>query len=86
MSSNKGFSIAACAASNALLSPSASPVPIMALPISIITDLTSAKSKFISPGMTIKSVTPRTPEYKTLSAILKESAKVVCAFAIRNKF
>jgi hypothetical protein len=35
------------------------PVPIIALPISRITERTSAKSRLIRPGMTIRSVMPR---------------------------
>ena len=62
ISSRSGLAIACSAASVARLSPSASPVPIMALPISLITDLMSAKSRLIRPGMTIRSVTPLTPE------------------------
>ena len=49
-SSIKGLAIAASAAAIALPSPCASPVPIMALPISDITVLISEKSKFIMPG------------------------------------
>ncbi len=86
VSSNSGFAMAASAASIARRSPSASPVPIIALPISLITDLISAKSRFMRPGITIRSVTPRTPEYNTSSAILNASAKVVFSFATLNKF
>ena len=60
-SSRSGLEIAASAASIARRSPSASPVPIIALPISLITVRMSAKSRLISPGITIRSVTPRTP-------------------------
>ena len=48
--SNSGFAIATSAASRARDSPSASPVPIIALPISCITVHTSAKSRLIRPG------------------------------------
>ena len=85
-SSIKGFAIAASAAAIALPSPEASPVPIMALPISDITVLTSEKSKFIIPGWTIRSVTPLTPAYSTSSAILKASANVVFSLAILKRF
>ena len=61
VSSNNGLLIAVSAASMARLSPDASPVPIMAFPIWLITVLISAKSKLIMPGLTIKSVTPHTP-------------------------
>ncbi len=59
--SSRGLAIAFSAASIARLSPEASPVPIIALPISPITERTSAKSRLIRPGMTIRSVIPRTP-------------------------
>ena len=84
--SSSGLAIAFCAASSARLSPSASPVPIIALPISCITDRTSAKSRLIRPGMTIRSVIPRTPCCRTSSAIENASLKVVFALAIRNRF
>ena len=61
ISSKRGLAIAFSAACCALSSPLASPVPIIALPISSITARTSAKSRFINPGLTIKSVTPFTP-------------------------
>ncbi len=66
--------------------PRPSPVPIIALPISLITVRTSAKSRLIRPGMTIRSVTPRTPECSTSSASWKASAKVVFSLAMRNRF
>ena len=55
-SSSSGLAIAASAARMARRSPEASPVPIIALPISRITARTSAKSRLISPGLTIRSV------------------------------
>ena len=85
-SSSSGFEIAASAASIERRSPSASPVPIIALPISAMIARMSAKSRLMRPGITIRSVTPRTPEYSTSSAILKASAKVVFSFATRNRF
>ena len=85
-SSKSGLEIAASAAVNARFSSEDSPVPIMALPISSITDLTSAKSRLMSPGITIRSVTPRTPACSTSSAMVKASAKVVFSLAMRNRF
>ena len=85
-SSIKGLAIAASAAATDLPSPDASPVPIIAFPISLITVFTSEKSRLIKPGWTIRSVTPLTPAYKTSSAILNASAKVVFSLAILNKF
>ena len=61
-SSKSGLAIAASDASIARRSPDASPVPIIALPISPITVRMSAKSRLMRPGITIRSVTPRTPE------------------------
>ncbi len=86
ISSSNGFAIAFSAAWIARSSPSDSPVPIIALPISSITARTSAKSRFINPGRTIRSVTPLTPWYNTSSAMLKASVNVVFSFASRNKF
>ena len=86
VSSSSGLEMAASAAFTARSSPSASPVPIIALPISAITVRMSAKSRFTTPGLTIRSVTPRTPMCRTLSAILKASAKVVRSLAILNRF
>ena len=85
-SSSNGLAMAASAASMARFSPSASPVPIIALPISFITVRTSAKSRLTSPGLIIKSVIPDTPECSTSSAMANASAKVVCALAMRNRF
>ena len=60
-SSNSGLATAALAHSTALFSPEACPVPIIARPISLIIVFTSAKSKLINPGTTIKSVMLLTP-------------------------
>ena len=86
ISSSNGLLIAASAASIARRSPCDSPVPIIALPISCITLRMSAKSRLIKPGRTIRSVTPRTPDCNTPSAILNASANVVFSLAIRNRF
>ncbi|MNE41555.1 hypothetical protein D3C80_1356330 [compost metagenome] len=64
----------------------ASPVPIIALPISDMTARTSAKSRLIRPGRIIRSVIERTPECSTWSAMPKASAKVVRSLATRNRF
>ncbi len=52
---------AAAFARSGLSSLDASPVPIIALPISSMTERMSAKSRFMCPGRTIRSVTPFTP-------------------------
>ena len=84
--SNRGLEIAASAASIARLSPAASPFPKTALPISDIIVLISAKSKFISPGWIIKSVTALTPACSTWSAIQKASANEVLSSQTIYKF
>ena len=61
ISSSSGLAMAFSAACTARSSPEASPVPIMALPISSITARTSAKSRLMRPGRTMRSVTPLTP-------------------------
>ena len=61
ISSSSGLAMAFSAACTARFSPEASPVPIMAFPISSITARTSAKSRLMRPGRTIRSVTPLTP-------------------------
>ncbi len=78
--------MAASAARMARFSPSASPVPIIALPISAITVRMSAKSRLTRPGAIIRSVTPRTPMYSTWSAILNASFQPVRSLARRNRF
>ncbi len=60
-SSNSGLAKACSAALTARPSPSASPVPMIALPLSSIMLLMSAKSKLIKPGIIIRSVMERTP-------------------------
>ena len=85
-SSIKGLFNAISVAAIALFSPSASPVPIIALPIELITVSTSAKSKLIIPGLTIRSVTLCTPCFRTLLDKLNDSSNVVVSLAILNKF
>src|SRR3990167_6043339 len=70
MSSNNGLEMAIAAASRARFSPLATPVPIIAMPISDITVRTSAKSTLIKPGRVIKSAIPFTAPYNTLLAAL----------------
>ncbi len=62
VSSSSGLAIAASAAAIARPSPEASPVPIIALPISRMTERTSAKSRLMRPSLTIRSVMQATPE------------------------
>ena len=71
--SKSGEETACLAASNALSSPIPIPIPMIARPEPSIIALTSAKSKFTSPGTAIKSDIPCTPCLKTSSAILNAS-------------
>ena len=71
--SNNGLWIASFAASSALFSPAALPTPMCAIPWFSIIVLTSAKSKFTSPGTAIRSDIPCTPCLNTSSAILNAS-------------
>ena len=75
-SSNKGHATADFAAISALSDPSAKPDPIIAIPISLITVLTSAKSTLIIPGLFIISAMPKTALYKTSLAAPNASTKV----------
>ena len=86
MSSSSGLAMARSAASSARLSPSEVPVPIMALPMTVIRLRTSAKSRLTTPGLTMRSETPRTPSSSTSSAMRKASAKVVASLATRKRF
>ena len=67
-------------------SPVASPVPIIAVPISLMIEHTSAKSRLTSPSLTIRSVMQEMPEQSTWSAIAKASTKVVFSLATRKRF
>ena len=71
--SSNGLCTACFAASSALFSPDALPIPICAIPVFNIIVFTSAKSKFTNPGIAIKSDIPCTPCLSTSSAILKAS-------------
>ena len=72
--SSKGEVMAARAAFTARPSPVELPTPMMAVPALRMMVFTSAKSVLISPGTVMRSVTPRTAESKTSSAILKASS------------
>ena len=85
-SSIRGLFKASSVAAIALLSPSASPVPIIAFPLELMTVSTSAKSKLIIPGLTIKSVILCTPCFKTSFDKLNDSSKPVDSFAILKRF
>jgi len=65
--SRRGELIAESAAFSARPSPAAIPTPIKALPASYITDLISAKSTLIIPGVVINSDIPSTACFKTSS-------------------
>ena len=77
--SSRGEVMAARAAFTARPSPVEVPTPMMAVPAFRMMALTSAKSVLMSPGTVIRSVTPRTAESRTSSAILKASSIEVSA-------
>ena len=85
-SSSSGLTIASSAAAMARCSPAASPMPIMARPMSPSTARTSARSRLMSPSLMMRSVMVTMPEYMTWSAITKASANVVLSVAMRNRF
>ena len=66
--SSSGLEIAISAATTARSSPRAEPMPMSADPAPDMTDLTSAKSRLMRPGVVIRSVMPCTPESSTWSA------------------
>ena len=77
-SSSRGLEIAFCAASMALVSPVAMPLPISALPMLPMMHFTSAKSRLMSPGMTIKSEILQTACLRISSTIENALGKDVC--------
>ena len=85
-SSSSGLRIASSVASRARFGPLAQPVPIIAIPISLITVLTSAKSTFIIPGRLMMSEIPRTAPAKTSSALAKADNKVASLPKIVSSF
>ncbi len=84
--SSSGEVMAARAALTARPSPVEVPTPMMAVPALRMTVLTSAKSVLMRPGTVMMSVTPRTAESSTSSAILNASRSEVSLFAtVRNR-
>jgi len=81
-SSRSGWEIAFSAASIALFSPLATPIPINAIPAFDMVVLTSAKSRLISPGTIIKSVIPFTEWCRISSAFLNMEIMVASFGAI----
>ena len=75
--SRSGLATACLTASRALSSPRPCPIPICAIPLSVITVWTSAKSRLISEGTLIRSVIPWIPCCNTSSAFLRASGIVV---------
>ncbi|MCY1174235.1 hypothetical protein D9M73_144290 [compost metagenome] len=75
-SSSSGLRIAASVASRARFGPLAQPVPIIAMPISLITVRTSAKSTLIMPGRLMMSEIPRTAPASTSSALAKADSRL----------
>ncbi len=76
-SSNKGLLMASSAAFLARSSPSALPEPTIAIPFSLITVCTSAKSTFIKPGRVINSAIPCTEPDNTSFAVPKAFVIVI---------
>ena len=74
MSSRSLLATACSAAILALSGPLDVPVPIIAVPFSDMTVLTSAKSTFIKPGLIIMSDIPLTAPPRTSLACLKASS------------
>ena len=60
-------------------------MPISAVPAPCMTDLTSAKSRLIRPGVVIRSVMPWTPESSTWSADWNASSTETVAVADRQQ-
>ena len=75
--SRSGLDPACFTASSAFSSPFALPIPICAMPLSVITVWTSAKSRLIRPGTLIRSVIPCTAWRRTSSAFFNASGMVV---------
>ena len=74
LASSSGLEIASSAACTARSSPRAEPMPMSAEPAPCMTDLTSAKSRLIRPGVVMRSVMPWTPDRSTWSAERKASS------------
>ena len=75
ISSNKGLLMAAWAASYARFSLLDTPTPIRAMPVPVMTVLTSAKSRLLNcPRRVINSAMPCTALCKTLSTSVQASA------------
>jgi hypothetical protein len=86
ISSRSLLETACSAAILALSGPVALPVPIIAVPFSDMTVLTSAKSTFQSPGLTIISDIPLTAPPNTSLACLKASSIVQSSPKTSNSF
>ena len=76
--------MAVSAAWMARSSPRAEPMPMRALPAPCMTDLTSAKSRLIRPGVVMRSVIPWTPESSTWSADRNASSTLTCLSLIES--
>ena len=84
LASSSGEEIASSAAWTARSSPRADPMPMRAEPAPCMTDLTSAKSRLIRPGVVIRSVMPWTPESRTWSAERKASSMLTARSLIES--
>ena len=75
--SRSGLATACFTASRAFSSPLPAPIPMCAIPLSVITVCTSAKSKLINAGRLIRSVMPCTACCSTSSAFFRASGMLV---------
>ena len=82
--SSSGLEMALRAASIERFSPSATPVPIIAMPMPAMIVFTSAKSRLIIPGTRIRSEMPWIACRSTSSAVMNASLSVVCRSMIES--
>ncbi len=85
LASSSGLETAISAAATERSSPRAWPMPMRAEPAPDMTDLTSAKSRLIRPGVVIRSVMPWTPDSSTWSAALNASSTLTWRSEIDNR-
>mmetsp|Transcript_14370 Transcript_14370/g.33768 ORF Transcript_14370/g.33768 Transcript_14370/m.33768 type:complete len:216 (-) Transcript_14370:462-1109(-) len=83
--SSKGLLMAVWAASTARDRPEPTPIPSSAVPASVMTERTSAKSTLTRPGSVMMSLIPFTPMRRTSSALRKASCKGAPAMASRSR-
>src|SRR6185312_16260367 len=77
LASSRGDATASSAALIARSAPRDEPMPMRAEPAPCMTDLTSAKSRLMRPGVVMRSVMPCTPARSTWSAVANASRKLM---------